>query len=143
MTEIKTKPNILRRFIAGFIDYTLVSGFFYAFIFSFGEPDDDGEYTIKGLLTLVPILFWFIIIILPEVILGATLGNSIVDLKPKSLTKGNGELSIGQSIKRHLLDLIDMFPFGLIAILTIRNTDRNQRLGDIWAKTVVMNTSQK
>jgi len=78
MTELQTKPNILRRFIAGLIDYTLVIGFFYVFIFSFGTPDNDGEYTIKGLLTLVPILFWFIVIIFTEVTFGATVGNSIV-----------------------------------------------------------------
>lgn len=87
MTEFQTKPNILRRCIAGLIDYTLVVGFFYAYLFSFGKPDSDGEYTIKGLLTLVPMLLWFIIIILPEDAFGATLGNSIVGLKPKSLTK--------------------------------------------------------
>jgi hypothetical protein len=36
-----------------------------------------------------------------------------------------------------------MFPFGLIGIMTIKNTDRNQRLGDIWAKTVVMEIENK
>ena len=143
MTKFGTKPNILKRFIAGLIDYTLVIGFFYAFIFSFGELDKDGEYTIKGLITLVPIIFWFIIIIFPEVVYGATLGNLIVGLKPKSLTQNNGELSIGQSIRRHLLDCIDMFPFGLIAIIIIKNTKRNQRLGDIWAETIVVEINQK
>lgn len=137
MIALQTKPNLLRRFIAGLIDYTLVIGFFYAYIFSFGTPDTDGEYTIKGQLALVPMLFWFILIILTEVFLGATLGNSIVGLKPRSLTKISGELSIGQSIRRHLLDGIDMFPFGLIGIITITKTDRNQRLGDIWAETIV------
>jgi uncharacterized RDD family membrane protein YckC len=84
-----------------------------------------------------------VIIVLPEVFLGATLGNSIVGLKPISLTRNNGELSLSQSIKRHILDPIDMFPFGLIAIITIKNTDRNQRLGDIWAKTVVTEIDNK
>ena len=87
MTALHTKPNLFRRCIAGLIDYTLVIGFFYAYLFTFGKPDNDGEYTIKGWLTLVPMMFWFIIIILTEVFIGATLGNSIVGLKPKSLTK--------------------------------------------------------
>jgi uncharacterized RDD family membrane protein YckC len=34
-----------------------------------------------------------------------------------------------------------MFFFGLIAILTIKNTEKNQRLGDLWAKTVVVHSS--
>jgi hypothetical protein len=72
--------------------------------------------------------------------LGATLGNSLVGLKPisiRKLTNDSGlnktaeKLTFAQSLKRHSLDLIDMFFFGLIGIITIKNTDRNQRLGDI------------
>jgi len=39
-----------------------------------------------------------------------------------------------------LLDPIDMFFFGLIGIVTIKNTDKNQRLGDIWGNTIVVKT---
>lgn len=138
-----TKPNLLKRFIAGLIDYLFVYGFFFAFVYSFGKPNDEGGYSVTGILGLVPIIFWFAIVVLTEVFFGATLGNSIVGLKPKSLTKNNGELSFSQSIKRHLLDPIDMFLFGLIAIITIKNTDRNQRLGDIWAKTIVTEIENK
>ncbi len=137
MTEYRTKPNLLKRFIAGLIDYLLVYGFFFAFVYAFGEPNDEGGYSVTGILSLIPFVFWFLIIVFTEVFLGATLGNALVGLKPQSLTKSNGELSLSQSIKRHLFDPIDMFPFGLIAIITIKNTDRNQRLGDIWAKTIV------
>jgi uncharacterized RDD family membrane protein YckC len=143
MVENITKPNLLKRFIAGFTDYLLVYSFFFAFVYSFGEPNNEGGYSVTGILALVPILFWFAIIVLTEVFLGATIGNSIVGLKPKSLTKNNGELSLSQSIKRHLLDPIDMFPFGLIGIMVIKNTDRNQRLGDIWAKTIVTEVGYK
>ncbi|WP_281013643.1 hypothetical protein [Psychroflexus torquis] len=31
-----------------------------------------------------------------------------------------------------------MFLFGLIGILTIKNSEKNQRLGDMWAKTSVV-----
>ncbi len=141
MTTLQTKPNIPRRFFAGLIDYTLVIGLFYAFLFSFGVPESDGEYTIKGFITLVPIALWFLILILPEVVLGATIGNLIVGLKPKSLTKNTGELSVGQSIGRHLFDVLDMVP--LIGIVTIKNTARNQRLGNLWAETIVVENNQK
>jgi uncharacterized RDD family membrane protein YckC len=85
----------------------------------------------------VLVLFCFAFTVVLEVLLEATLGNSIMGLKPKSLIKNNGELSFSQSLKRHLLDPIDMFLFGLIGIITIKNTDRNQCLGDIWAKIIV------
>lgn len=143
MTEYRTKPNLLKRFIAGLIDYLLVYGFFFAFVYSFGQPNNEGGYSVTGILSLIPFVFWFLIIVLTEVFLGATLGNALVGLKPQSLTKSNGELSLSQSIKRHLFDPIDMFPFGLIAIITIKNTDRNQRLGDIWAKTIVTEAENK
>jgi uncharacterized RDD family membrane protein YckC len=131
------KTNLGKRFFAGLIDYSIISTFFYVFVYSFGQPNDEGGYTVNGILTLVPVLFWFAFTVLLEVFFDATLGNSIMGLKPKSLVKNNGELSFSQSLKRHLLDPIDMFLFGLIGIITIKNTDRNQRLGDIWAKTIV------
>ena len=143
MAEYTTKPNLLKRMIAGLIDYTLVYAFFYAFVYAFGEPNPKGGYTVTGVLSLIPILFWFVVIVLFEVFYEATIGNSIVGLKPKSLTKHNGELSFSQSIKRHLLDPIDMMPFGAIGIITILNTDKNQRLGDIWAKTIITEIENK
>lgn len=142
MENTNLKPNLTKRFFAGLIDYAIIYAFFYAFISAFGEPNEEGGYSVTGFLTLVPILFWFVFLVVFETFFGATLGNSIVGLQPKSLTKNNGELSLGQSIKRHLLDPIDMFPFGLLAIMAIKNTDRNQRLGDIWAKTIVVEANQ-
>ena len=137
MTKNIVKTNLGKRFLAGFIDYSIIFTFHFVFVYSFGSPNDEGGYSVTGFIALMPILFWFSFTILLEVFFGATLGNSILGLKPKSLTNNSGELSFGQSIKRHLLDPIDMFPFGLIGIMTIKNTDRNQRLGDIWAKTIV------
>ena len=131
------KTNLGKRFLAGLIDYSIIFTFFYVFVYSFGQPNNEGGYSVNGILALVPVLFWFAYTVLLEVLFDATLGNSIMGLKPKSLIKNNGELSFSQSLKRHLLDPIDMFPFGLIGIMTIKNIDRNQRLGDIWAKTIV------
>lgn len=61
-----------------------------------------------------------------------------MNLKPKSLKSNNGELTFGQSITRHLFDPIDIFPFGIIGIFTIKNSVNNQRLGDIIARTIVL-----
>ncbi len=82
---------------------------------------------------------------------GATLGNLFVGLKPVSIRKPadsstfsetDEKLTFEQSLKRHLLDPIDMFFFGLIGIITIKNTDKNQRLGDIWGNTIVVKTPE-
>ncbi len=133
----KIKNNLGKRFLAGLIDYTIIETFFYVYVYTVGSPNDEGGYSVTGILGLVPTVFWFSFTILLEIFYGATLGNSIVGLRPKSLTRNSGQLTFSQSLKRHLLDPLDMFPFGLIGIITIKNTDKHQRLGDIWAKTIV------
>ena len=149
--ELKTAPNIGKRILAGIVDYLIICIFFFIFLLAFGEPDSEGELAVNGLPALVPILFWGIMTIGLEQWFGATLGNSLVGLKPISISKSNDnstfsrtdeKLTFVQSLKRHLLDPIDLFFFGLIGIITIKNTDKNQRLGDIWANTIVVKTSE-
>lgn len=151
LTELHTKPNIGSRILAGFVDYLFIYIFFFIFLFIYGEPDSEGELAVSGLPALIPILFWGIMTVGLEQWFGATLGNSLVGLKPVSIRKSTDnttfsgtdeKLTFGQSLKRHLLDPIDMFFFGLIGIITIKNTDKNQRLGDIWGNTIVVKTSE-
>lgn len=141
LNEIKTEPNIGKRILAGIIDYMIISTFCYIFIYVFGEPNEDGEYSVNGLPALVPVLFWGIMTVGLEQWLGATFGNLLVGLKPISIRGFEKELTFGQSLKRHLFDPIDMFFFGLVGIVTIKNTAQNQRLSDIWANTVVLKTN--
>ena len=130
-TKLKTEPNIGKRILAGFIDYLIIYAFFFIYVFTFGEPNAEGEYTVNGLPALVPIIFWGVMTVGFEIGLGATLGNSLAGLKaiPKSGT--NRKLTFGESLKRHLLDPIDMLFFGLIGIVTIKNTEKNQYLQNL------------
>ena len=147
--EIKTSPNIGDRIVAGIVDYIIIFGFFIFYVTTFGVENGEGEYSVNGLPAFVPVLFWGIMTVGFEQWFGATLGNLLVGLKPISIQESAdnlnfseiNKLTFGQSLKRHLLDPIDMFFFGLIGIITIKNTDRNQRLGDIWANTIVIKTS--
>ena len=130
------KPNTKKRFLAGFIDYTIIYIFNLTYIYAFGSPNEEGVHSISGFPALLPILFWGLVTVGFEQWFGATYGNQLVKLKPQSI---NGDrLSYAQSFKRHLLDPIDMFFFGVVGILLIKNTKHHQRLGDIWAKTVVV-----
>lgn len=103
-----------------------------------GKPDSEGKYHLTGLPALLPTLFWFIFTVLMEQLTGATLGNGIMSLKPVHEKGANNKPDFFQSLKRHLLDPIDMFFFGIPAIIAIKNTPKKQRLGDLWAKTVVV-----
>ena len=143
LENIKTEPNIGKRILAGFIDYLFIGIFYFAYLYAFGEPNNDGGYTIYGVMTLPPLIFWGIFTIGFEQWFGASLGNQIVGLRPFSINGINRELTFGQSLKRHLLDLVDMFFFGLIGIILIQKTERNQRIGDIWAETIVLKNEEK
>ena len=68
--------------------------------------------------------------------LGGTIGNSIVGLKVTPIKGENRKLTFIESLLRHLVDPIDMFSF--IGILLIMKTQKNQRLGDLLAETVVV-----
>jgi uncharacterized RDD family membrane protein YckC len=110
------------------------------FTVEFGEKISIVQYKLTGFPVLIPIMFWGIMTIGTEQLFGKTLGNYAVDLKPISMN--NAKLTFVQSFKRHLLYPIDMFFFGLVGVLLINNTENNQRLGDIWAKTVVISTKK-
>ena len=131
---------LFRRIIAGAIDYLIILIFFIILLYFFGETSRTGGHKLNGLPALIMIVFWIIITAGIEYVFGSTLGNKICGLKPISLTNEGSKLRFIQSLKRHLLDVIDMSLFGLIGILLITNTENNQRLGDIWAKTKVVKT---
>ncbi len=112
--------------------------FFLCYIYAFGEPDAEGGYSVRGLQVIVPIIFWGLVTVGFETELGATLGNLLVGLKAIPQNGTNRKLTFGESFKRHLLDPVDLFLFGLIGIVTMKN----QRLGDIWGNTIVVRSKK-
>ena len=136
--EVQTKPYLGRRILAGIIDYILIFSFMFTLLYFYGTPDDEGGYSLNGTPALSVIIFWGVITIGMEQLLGATIGNYLNHLKPISVDKSEGKISFVQSLKRHLLDIIDISFFGLVGILVIKNTKKHQRLGDLWAKTIVI-----
>ena len=132
-----TQPHLKRRFLAGLIDYLFIYGLFYAFALYYGSPNESGGYSVTGSAALVPIIFWMVLTVGLEQVTGATLGNGIAGLKPLD-ADGRHNPDVFQSLKRHLLDPIDMLFFGIIAIIAIKNSPKHQRLGDQWAKTIVV-----
>jgi uncharacterized RDD family membrane protein YckC len=138
VTQLRTETNITRRILAGIIDYGIIYLFSFAIIFLLGEPNDEGTYHLTGAPALLPIFIWLIVTVGFESYLGGTFGNSIVGLKAIPISGRNRNLTFGQSFKRHLMDPVDMFFFGLVGIVIIKSTDQNQRVGDLWGKTIVV-----
>jgi uncharacterized RDD family membrane protein YckC len=136
-----TKPNLKKRIIATLLDYTLFSLAAFIYIMLAGHDNDEGGKTVNGLLALVIPAAWFIYFVVVEALYGATLGHQGMDLKV--LTLGRREIGLTEALKRHFLDPIDIFFYGIPAIIAIRNSDRHQRLGDMWAKTIVVDKKDK
>jgi uncharacterized RDD family membrane protein YckC len=81
----------------------------------FGEENSEGGFTVNGLKALVPPLLWFVYFIIVEAEFGQTVGHVLFDLKVVRL---DGQpLNLSNSLKRHLVDPIDFFLFGIPAII--------------------------
>lgn len=134
------KSSLGKRFCASLIDYIVILCFLFVFVYSFGSPNDTGGYTVTGVMALIPLLFWFVYLVIIESTLKATLGHSILGLKV--VKEDNATIGFTDSLIRHLIDVIDFSFFGIPALICISNTPLNQRLGDLAAKTVVVPDSQ-
>ena len=143
--ENQNLGSLTKRIIAAVIDYSIILTVTFYMIFMFGTPSADNPetYEITGWKTFIPILFWFTYTVIIEQFLGATLGNGIVGIKPIDISGFNRKPDFFQSMKRHLLDPIDLFFFGLVGIILITNSEKKQRLGDMWAKTIVIKHIEK
>lgn len=140
---IRTEPNLLRRSLAFIIDFTLWCVFYFWFLYAFGAPDAEGNYEIKNdPILLVPVLVYVVLFPAAEAFAGQTLGKRLLNLKV--VTKNGNPVSFWQAVGRHLVDFLDFFAFGLVAIIAIKYTQDHQRLGDLVANTLVIrpNTTQ-
>lgn len=137
-----TDKYIGKRVAATLIDYTLMFAIFIFMIYEFGHPNDEGGYTLSGWWNLIPISFWFVYFIITEYFLGGTLGHQLYKLKVVSVN--NQPATFGQIALRRISDTLEIsWCFGLIAYILVKNTPNNQRLGDLWAKTMVIGLEQE
>ncbi|HTF82122.1 MAG TPA: RDD family protein [Cytophagales bacterium] len=134
----KTKPNLDKRIKAALIDYGILIVVEQIFEQFWGHKHADGHVSLQNFAAFAYLAFWFLYTVGIEQWKGATWGNQLMHLKPLPLHQPNGKLKLSQSIKRHLLDIIDLSFMGLVGYLSIKNSKYNQRVGDKWGKTVVI-----
>jgi uncharacterized RDD family membrane protein YckC len=84
------------------------------------------------LLFLATAAYWMV----PEGLFSMTFGKMLCGLKVVCLD--GKKITFWQSIQRNLLRLVDCFAFYLVGFLTAKLTPLHQRLGDLWAKTLVV-----
>lgn len=141
MIVTNTKPHLTKRIIATIIDYGIFYMFLLIYIGFFGQDNGDGVQEVTGLMTLPVIIVWFIYFVLSEIMFSGTLGHQLFELEVRA--KDGSKIYFTQAIKRRLLDPIDLFMWGIPAIISIKNTDQHQRLGDLWAGTTILKIENK
>ncbi|HSB92451.1 MAG TPA: RDD family protein [Flavitalea sp.] len=135
-----TLAQISKRIIASLIDYFLFSMAYAMLLLAFGKEGkfDDGRTTIEltGWLNSIPVFLWILTFPLMEAFEGKTLGKKLMKLQVMKL---NGtRYTLLDSCKRRICDWIDFALLGLPALIIANNTSLRQRLGDLWAGTVVV-----
>lgn len=133
------------RVIAALIDSLLMSVIWYYSIEVWGHTQSSGSPTsvtaggdkvLTGwaavLLLLLTAAFW----ILPEWIAGATIGKFVCGLRVRS--RDGRPIGLIQSVKRNSLRIVDFFPFYIPGFICAALTPNRQRLGDLWADTIVV-----
>ncbi len=133
----ENKTNLLRRISSTIFDYLIIFIINYAVVRYLGEPLPEGGYHAEGITALIPLLFWFVFFPLSEYLFSKTLGMYFLDLKVVKVD--SSQLKLSDTIKRRILDIVDIFLFfGIIAIVVIKNNKLSQRVGDIVAHTIVV-----
>jgi uncharacterized RDD family membrane protein YckC len=129
------------RVLAAILDSLLVFLVVFLIIWQWGTETAEGERSLTGIPELLLMLgiaaFW----ILPEWLSGSTMDKWACDLRVTTL--GGGNISFSQSLKRNILRMVDFMPLYLPGFVAASLTPKRQRLGDLWAKTIVISTRQK
>ena len=136
--DFQYRTNLKERVIATILDYALFLLPTYFYIMFFGQNNDEGGKTVTGFMALIIPAYWFVYFVFIEAHYGATIGHQGLSLKVISADRKN--IGLRQAFKRHLLDPFEIFCWGIPAIIAILNSNKHQRVGDMWARTIVVNT---
>lgn len=129
-----------KRFLAILIDYIILSTAYYLLAKFFGEvsstKEDGITITLDGFPVLVLMFIWFLIMPVMESRFGQSIGKIILNIKV--LKQDGTKVSLGNTTVRHLFDIVDFFPIlGIVGFL-VSNNNLKQRVGDLVAKTIVV-----
>jgi uncharacterized RDD family membrane protein YckC len=127
-----------RRFVAWLVD-GLITGLAWV---PFAETSSvDGTYSIRwdGVDFVVPLLITLAYFVLLEGAFGATVGKLVLGIRVRSLD--GTRIGFGAAAIRNLARVVDGFPYVipyLVGAIAVSRSETDQRLGDRWAKTVVV-----
>jgi uncharacterized RDD family membrane protein YckC len=138
-TQMLTKPlaSITKRAFANIIDYFIFFLFFMVYNIFFGELSDKG-YQLNVLMFIPVVFLWFLFFVVVEGIWQASVGHQLLNIK---VCQENFEtINIRHSFKRRILDILDFSLIGIPAIILVNTNNKKKRLGDMFAKTIVVDS---
>ena len=137
--KVEYKKYVGLRITATLIDYGIYFLLLYLYLKFFGEENESGGIEVWNAMVLPIFIYWFCYFVLTEAFNQATPGHDICKLV---VVKSKGvKITIGDAFKRRIVDLIDITLYGIPALICIYNTPKYQRLGDLFADTVVVKKS--
>lgn len=150
LTDVDYSPVLAsktKRWLACFVDYSIYStaAGFLIYIFGNSVINSDGERSWE--LTGMPAFFtcvlpWFLFFPgIESFNKGQTLAKALFRIR--TVKEDNSRLSFGNSFVKHLFDVVDYFPFfGITGLIVAANNKKKQRVGDLVAKTIVINVGR-
>ena len=129
-----------RRVLATIVDAIVLSVFFWVMSLLFGTTTAEGAqvgFSLGGLPSLFSFVVVFAYYMLLEGYLGQTLGKMLLGIKVVREDTG-GVPGLGPAALRTVLRIIDGLFFYLVAFISVLATQKNRRLGDMAANTLVV-----
>jgi uncharacterized RDD family membrane protein YckC len=109
------------------------------------NTDSGAGNAVASILGIIVFLLWMVtalaaIAYFPymEATQGATFGKKVLGLRV--VREDGGPIGWGEAIIRFLLRIVDSFFFYLVGLICILVTEKQQRVGDLVAKTIVIKT---
>lgn len=130
-----------RRSVGGVIDLVFIMGISFLVGGMFGATEvvaEGGQYSanVGGAAAGLGFLIAFLLMTFMEWGFGKTIGKLILGMKVVS--EDYTKITFGQALKRNLLRIIDGLFMYLVGLIIILIDKKNQRLGDLVAKTYVV-----
>ncbi|QLD84904.1 RDD family protein [Natronomonas halophila] len=137
--ELGTEGDVVFKRIAAFlIDAVLFGVVFGVFTNIVATISETLGLLVGGLATVL----FFAYFIYFEAEYGQTVGKMLMDIMV--VTEDGNPIDYRESAIRTVLRIVDALPFFyLVGLAAIYFTDRNQRLGDLLADTIVVETKEK
>jgi uncharacterized RDD family membrane protein YckC len=129
-----------RRILATIVDAIVFSVIFWVLALLFGSTSAEGgsvAFSLGGLGSLICLVVIFAYYTLLEGYLGQTLGKMLLGIKVVREDNG-GVPGLGVAAIRTVLRIIGGILFYLVAFISVLATQKNRRLGDMAANTLVV-----